>query len=295
MELASPQGQGSHNASIFCMPFGWGKAKSAITPEQKQFWEQNGYLVLSGFFNPDEVRAVNAVVDRVVSNPSSAGKATIDVLHGKYVGQRMRAAEAPSEAFQGPVKINDLFLDEPEVRHLALNPHLTEILSELLGGDPMVCNSLNFIWGSQQPDHFDSWFMPPPVRNKMAVSSICLEDVDPSAGPLVYYPGTHKIEPYKFSHGGIHAIESEMPACRAYLEEQLKRTKAEGKEFRGKAGDVFIWHGQLLHGGTQIKDLNRTRKTLVTHYWRAKDVEASRAIQVHKTGYYLQREHQSVS
>ncbi len=81
----------------------------------------------------------------------------------------------------------------------------------------MVCNSLNFIWGSQQPDHFDTWYMPPPpvpecppegpLKHAMhrfrppppppfglAVSSICLEDVHPDAGPLMYYPGSHALE-----------------------------------------------------------------------------------------------------
>ncbi len=113
--------------------------------------------------------------------------------------------------------------------------------------------------------------MPPPVENKMAVTSICLEDVHPEAGPLVYHPGSHKLPPYRFSHCGIHAIENEMPACRAYVEEQLREANAKREVFLGEAGDVFVWHGQLLHGGTGIKDLKRTRKTLVTHYWRAQD------------------------
>ena len=34
-----------------------------------------------------------------------------------------------------------------------------------------------------------------------------------------------------------------------------------------RAGDVFLWHEQLLHGGTEIADMQRTRKSLVTHYW----------------------------
>jgi phytanoyl-CoA hydroxylase len=29
---------------------------------------------------------------------------------------------------------------------------------------------------------------------------------------------------------------------------------------------VLIWHGALLHGGTQVHDAARTRKSYVTHY-----------------------------
>jgi phytanoyl-CoA hydroxylase len=275
------------------MHFPWQRT-DILTDARKQFWANHGYLVLSGFFKPKEVRAVNGVIDRILANPNTLGDATIDVLHGEHRGKRLRGADAPVEAFRGPLKINDLFLQEPEVRHLALNERLTRILTQLLDGAPMVCNSLNFLWGSQQPDHFDTWYMPPIVENKLAVSSICLEHVSPDAGPLVYYPGTHKIPPYRFSHGGIHAVDHEMPLCRAYVQEQLEKTKAQAQQFLGHAGDVFIWHGQLLHGGTVIKEPSRTRKTLVTHYWRAQDVEPERVAQVHRTGYYLKREHQPV-
>ena len=273
----------------------WLTPKSPLSSEQMRFWDDNGYLILPAFFDPEDVQAVNSIVDHRIANPASFGNATVDVLHGEYTGKRFRGAEAPREAFAGPIKVNDLFLDEPEVRHLALNDSLTAILSKLLDGAPMVCNSLNFMWGSQQPAHFDTWYMPPPVKNKLAVSSICLEDVHPEAGPLTYYPGSHKLKPYHFSHGGIHAVDAEMPACRAYLEEQLKAHTLQSQEFIGKAGDVFIWHGQLLHGGTGIKDLARTRKSLVTHYWRAQDVKRRNAVKVHTNGYYLKREHHQAS
>ncbi len=295
------------------MPLSAKTPTRSLTTQQRQFWNDNGYLILSSFFEPAEVEAVNTIVDRRIQDPASFGNATIDVLTGEYSGKRFRAVEAPREAFQGPIKINDLFLDEPEVRNLALNERLTEVLAQLLGDAPLVCNSLNFLWGSQQPAHFDTWYMPSPARQKragglrrllhqqqepprqdhLAVSSICLEDVHPDAGPLVYYPGTHKLEPYRFSHGGIHAIEAEMPACRAYLDQQLSQRKIEKKEFLGKAGDVFVWHGQLLHGGTQIKDPARTRKTLVTHYWGVHDLPPERTVKVHQTGYYEKRAHQA--
>ncbi len=268
------------------MQLPWNKI---LTREQVQFWEKNGYIILPGLFQISEVEAVNRIVEQGRSDPRTFGNATVDVLHGEHSGKRFPAADVPVEALKGPVKINNLFLEKPEVLHLALNERLTRILSELLGGAPMVCNSLNFLWGSQQPDHFDTWYMPPIVPDKMAVSSICLEDVRPDAGPVVYYPGTHKIRPYRFSHGGLKAEREEMWLCREYLEEQLKKMQPERHEYLGKAGDVFIWHGQLLHGGTAIRDLSQTRRTLVTHYWRAKD--DVRAVKMHKTGYYLEREH----
>lgn len=312
------------------MPTSAIKRKTRLTAVQKKDWKEKGYLILRSFFSRDEVEAVNSLVDRRIENPETFGEATVvDVLAGPHVGKGFRATEAPREVFQVPIKINDLFLDEAEVRHLALNEGLTGILSQLLGGAPLICNSLSFLWGSQQPDHFDSWYMPPPSRyesalsklqplaigpaaalvsrsfeflmsrelpagDRLAVSSICLEDVHPDAGPLTYYPGSHKIPPYRFSHGGIHAVSGEMPACRAYVERQIQQAGLTREEFPGKAGDVFLWHGQLLHGGSPIHEPTRTRKTLVTHYWRARDVPKERRVRVHETGFYQKREHRKV-
>jgi len=35
---------------------------------------------------------------------------------------------------------------------------------------------------------------------------------------------------------------------------------------------VFIWSCQIAHGGTPIADPKSTRRSLVTHYWRADDM-----------------------
>jgi hypothetical protein len=265
------------------------KKVAGLSGAQKQQWERDGFLVLPSFFTKSEVDEANRIIEEKMRKPERFGEATIDVLQGTYEGQRLKAKGAPVEAFRVPIKNNDMFMEEAKIRELALNTRLTGMLAELLEGKPMICNSLNFIWGSQQPDHFDTWYMPPPVTDKMAVSSICLEDVSAEAGPLAYYPGSHKWEPYRFLHGGIDAREAEMPACREYLQKFIDG--AERKTFLGKAGDVFVWHGQLLHGGSVIGDIQRTRKTLVTHYWRVEDVAPERVVKVHETGYYLKRDY----
>lgn len=292
------------------------RSEVRLTRQQKSFWEKKGYLILPAFFPRAEVEAVNAIVERRMADPASFGQATVDALHGEHIGKRFRAVEAPRDVFSGPIKINDLFLDEPEVRNLALSERLTAILAGLLDGAPLVCNSLNFIWGSQQPDHVDSWFMPAPVprtaapggrhwwqktapdpsdfNKRLAVSSICLEDVQPDAGPLVYYPGSHKIPPYRFPNGGYAALQDGTAQSTEYVHEAIRKSGLRREEFLGKAGDVFLWHGQLVHGGSNIKDPARTRKTLVTHYWRAADVEPDKAVKVHETGFYEKRQHQQL-
>src|SRR5262249_1722662 len=73
----------------------------------------------------------------------------------------------------------------------------------------------------------------------------------------------HKIPLYKFKDGSHHASNDEMPQWNAYIESQLAERNIEGKLFFAKKGDVFIWHSDLLHAGSPIKDPNRTRNSLV--------------------------------
>lgn len=262
------------------------------TLEQRKFWQENGFLILKGLISREIISAVNSDIENTIKNRRKFPKVKVDPLEGALKSQRISISEAPDDVFSASFKLNDLYLESSIVRRAVLNDSLVAILSELLDGEPIVINSLNFVRGSQQPYHFDTWYMPPPVPNKLTVSSICLEDIHVNAGPLFYYPGSHLIPPYRFSHGGIHAIEAEMDACRSYLEKEIASRGLQKTAFLGVAGDVFLWHAQLLHGGMQIRDSARTRKSLVTHYWRMKDVPSESVGVFDRNKYFYNRPHQ---
>lgn len=266
--------------------------RTVLTDEQKQFWDDNGYLILRNFLSPKVIDAVNTEVDNLTRSRNRFPHVTVDILVGELAGRRMRIVDAPDHAFAGPIKINDLFLDSDIVRACNLDKRLVAALGELLDGDPLVCNSLNFLYGSQQDAHYDSWFMPPLVKDKMAVASICLDEANDENGPIVLYPGSHKIPPYVFPDGNIAALKFDLAPAVSYARETTR--DIEPVAFHGKPGDVLLWHSQLLHGGSAIKDAKKTRRSLVTHYWRAQDVEPERAVKLTRKGYMLKREHQAV-
>ena len=247
------------------------------TPDQRAFWNENGFLILEGFFTAAQVDEVNSLVDDIQSPDSRKkfGDITVDPLTGRYIGGRMQLETAPDEIFEGPIKINDLYLRSDTVRGLALDETLAGILADLMEGEPAICNSLNFIRGSQQAAHIDTWFMAPPDEKRLIVTSICLEDVTPDAGPLFYYPGSQKIPPYRFSTGKLNAVGEELPAASEYVDQQLTERGLEKTVFHGKKGDVFIWSAQLVHGGSEIADLTKSRRSLVTHYFAADDLPSS--------------------
>lgn len=264
---------------------------------QLEEWNAQGFIVLKSFFSAEQLQRLNDLVDRLwKTRHSKDNPLVIDVFDGMPEGRRILFGDAPDEARRCPYKLNDLYLEYREVRDLVLDRGLTRVLHDLLEGVPMLCNTINFEWGPGQEDHFDTLYMPPKEPNRMVAAWFALEDVAPTAGPLRYYPGSHKIPPFLFSHGRTDAIPDEMPNFRKYIVGELQKRGAQPSMFVAQAGDVLIWHAQLLHGGYPIEDRERTRKTLVAHYFRAQDYYHRfwRLRRVRSDAYYYSRQHQTV-
>jgi phytanoyl-CoA hydroxylase len=264
----------------------------ALTVDQRRHWDDHGFLVLPGFFAADAIAALNAEVRRQWDDSRTApSKLVVDLIG--TTGARVHLHDAPAAARQQRHKLNDLYLESDLVRGIILEPRLVAIVTELLGGAPVVCNTLNLEFGSAQPFHTDSLYMTPPKDLNLAASWIALEDCQADAGPLRYYPGSHRIPPYRFSTGRITAVDAEMKAYHAYMEGEVRARGLVEQRFCARSGDVFLWHAQLYHGGAPITNPRRSRRSLVTHYFRADDVPADKVEQV-PGGFWLKRAHQPV-
>lgn len=232
---------------------------------ERASFEEEGYLFLPGFFSGNVIDAARAAFTRLLQlRPFDV------VVDSLVTGKRSfwgHAAGTETRNF----KFNDLYLVCPEIRQMVLDQRLSGILRELLGEPPVLCNSLNFEKGSGQPKHIDSLFMTPETPHHLIATWTAFEDVHPDAGPLIYYPGSHKIPLYTFKDGTHHSSPEELPAWTAYIEAQLRERGMEEKIFEAKKGDVFIWHSDLVHGGGPIKDPSRTRNSLVCHYYSERD------------------------
>ena len=271
------------------------KISPILTPGQWAFWDDNGYLVLPKHFTPEQMQAVLDEVQHFWDRSRhETMKTVVDIYIATARERRVRLHDAPDDARNQPYKLNDLFLESTVVQNVVLEDTLARIVAELVEGEPLCCNSLNFEYGSQQLYHTDSIFMTPPHELHLAASWIALEDCHPDAGPLRYYPGSHKIKPFVFSTGSLHFVDSEMGKYREYMERELERLKLKEEVFCAKTGDVFIWHSQLFHGGSPINDSSRTRKSLVTHYFRAQDLQCEMR-KVGEVGYLQVRDPQPVN
>jgi hypothetical protein len=171
------------------------------------------------------------------------------------------------------LRVQDSWKTLPEVKQIACNATILKLLSDLYGRRAFPFQTLNFPVGTQQHFHSDSvHFSSCPERFMVGVW-VALEDIDSDNGPLLYYPGSHKLPIFTNEHLGVNPPQDGpdpyshyplyMNAWRAIVDTLgLKQL-----EFHARKGQALIWSANLLHGGAAQKDLARTRYSQVTHYF----------------------------
>ena len=100
---------------------------------------------------------------------------------------------------------------------------------------------------------------------------VALEDVHADAGPLLYYPGSHKWPIYTHEHLGLCAAQQPGIPGQATFEplwrELVQLSGIAPQRFLPRKGQALIWAANLLHGGSPQRDRGRTRMSQVTHYF----------------------------
>lgn len=170
----------------------------------------------------------------------------------------------------GP-RVDGAWRDVPAVRRIAANAAVIELLSRLFGRKAFPFQTLNFPVGTQQHAHTDSAHFSSMPERFMCGVWVALEDIHPDAGPLMYYPGSHKLPIFTNEHIGFAAHRTdETPTQSVYEPAWRDLIEAEGMQaarFVPKKGQAVIWLANLLHGGSGQTDLQRTRWSQVTHYF----------------------------
>ena len=100
---------------------------------------------------------------------------------------------------------------------------------------------------------------------------LAMEDVTAEAGPLFYYPGSHRWPVMSNTLIGRRGFGSQLNSAQdPFAEAWTALVAAEGGErevFLARKGQALIWCANLLHGGSAQTNLRQTRWSQVTHYY----------------------------
>ena len=230
---------------------------SAEEAEACRTWSRSGAIVLERFFGAD-------VLDRTWRGYEAAVES----------GRVRLEPDQPAPGDPLPSRSLDAHLTVPEVRDFLHDPGLLSWMRLFLGREPIPFQTLVSHKGSEQREHSDAIHMTTYPVGYLTAAWIAFEDIHPDSGPIVYYPGSHRL-PYLSSRAlGLTTGDFRRRGYTGYLERYEPRIQALIAEhglapsvFLPKKGDVLMWHGNLIHAGSPRRNLVLSRKSVVLHYF----------------------------
>src|SRR5665213_144140 len=225
--------------------------------DQCRHWTSDGYVILN-----------RLISDEILDEVWTAYEVAI------RQGKILLPAEPACDADPYPGRFLNPHKKLPSLCRILKHAPLLDWIRLLMEREPKTLQTIASHKGSQQGIHSDSIHMTTYPLGYLTAAWIAFEDIHPDSGPLVFYPGSHRL-PYVFSKDvGISESDFKTNGYRPYMERyepRIQHLLAENgiqpKHFHAKKGDVLIWHANLLHGGSARQNMLLSRKALVVHFF----------------------------
>jgi ectoine hydroxylase len=227
-----------------------------LSQEQRQFYFENGYLLLEEFVSREWLDRLwdisNEFVERSRQLTQSNAVLALDPAHSA-ANPRLRRLIDPTE-------------HHPLYWEYVNQGPLVDVAEDLLGPAFKFHHSkLNFKWSSGGEEikwHQDIQFYPH-TNYGVAAFGLYMSDVDDEMGPMGVIPGSHK--------GEIHDQYDEHDNWVGHIsEDALERVELNRvKWLTGPAGSVTVHHCRTIHGS--LPNMSDRGRPLLLHTYAAAD------------------------
>jgi len=225
-----------------------------FTTEMKEFYDQNGYLVVENVFSPAELAPMQARIDAIAKDPSLAPE-------GVKVSREADTAADSNDAEYSPVRaIAFMATHDPLFREAAQNAKLLELVRGLIGPRIKVFRDQMLLkppGGQAKPVHQDQSYFRVQPENDLVTAWIALDDATTQNGCMVYVPESHR--------HGIFPIQPDPHQPVHHIPDAGDIKLRDEVICPVPAGSVIFHHGCTLHRS----EVNRTetwRRAVIFHY-----------------------------
>ncbi|XP_022914030.1 phytanoyl-CoA dioxygenase, peroxisomal-like isoform X2 [Onthophagus taurus] len=239
-----------------CPVFKYTASNRALTNEQRQFYEDNGFIIIRGLVSP-------ADLDRYQQR-------FIDFCDGKVDKGGMTVMKDLSLLKEGKAKgeylVNKIqeFLYDDVLFDYAKDPKIVEVVASIIGDNVTAVHSMLINKPpdaheatSKHPLHQDLHYFPFRPADKICASWTAMERIDEKNGCLFAVPGSHKLELY--AHVYPDALTNKAYHGVIGFDDKPKVMMIMEK------GDTAFFHPILLHGsGPNLT--KGFRKAISVHY-----------------------------
>lgn len=217
-----------------------------LSPDQVNFYEEHGYLVLENQIPADWIERIRAEIARfeeeAVGMAASNDRLDLEDTH-KPSAPRLRRIKLPHT-------ISDV------VHRLMYSDHVLAPARDLIGPDLRLhttkLNMKSAGYGAAVEWHQDYAFYPHTNDDILAIG-VLIDDMAPENGPLMVFPGSHKGPVYDHHVDGVFAG--------AMLPEDHGLDTQNAVQLTGPAGSISIHHGRIVHGSA-LNTSDRARRIL---------------------------------
>jgi ectoine hydroxylase-related dioxygenase (phytanoyl-CoA dioxygenase family) len=232
----------------------------SLTPAQKAFYAENGYIHIPGLLTPEE---------------AAAGRAEIHAI-AERSGRKDATWASVKGASTALTHCHDVQTRSALMTRLLLDPRLTGVAQDIIGPNVQFHHSKMFIKpperGSPFPMHQDHPYFPH-ERHSMIAVILHFDDAPDARGCLRVYPGSHKLGPLPSFGEDRHVDPERFPLDGA-------------ARLEAKAGDAIFFSYLLVHGsGLNLSDSPRT--TLLVQLRDPEDRSTADRHQSHAQGMML--------
>ncbi|CAM4140952.1 phytanoyl-CoA dioxygenase family protein [Paenibacillus alkaliterrae] len=218
-----------------------------------QFYKENGYLLVKGVFNQDEVAAMREAVENIIQR---AARSNADHNHA-WQGDFLPPEQLKKLVLKG---FHDVHFHDAAFTRAVIHPNMTAVLNAIIGPNVQMHHTKMLVKppanGAAFPMHQDYPYFPHRDHSMLA-ASIHLDDADTENGCLRVIPGSHKQGPLQ--HVGMH-----------YLNHK-EHPISSGTPCPAEAGDVLFFNYLTIHG-SDVNRSTRTRRNVLIQYRDAADL-----------------------
>lgn len=180
-------------------------------------------------------------------------------------------SDPASDKTTGERRVQDAWKSDPDILAIAANSKVLDLLGKLYGRPAFPFQTLNFPVGTQQDAHSDSVHFSSLPERFMCGVWLAMEDISADAGPLFYYPGSHRWPVLSNALIGRRGFGSTLDSAQDPFAQGWRSLcdayGAQQEVFLARKGQALIWCANLLHGGSPQTDSRQTRWSQVTHYY----------------------------
>lgn len=217
----------------------------SLTPQQKQQFDEQGYLIYRGLFTREEAEQYNQhyLELRKISSLNEHDKITDDADPLKQYPRMLMMHRS----------------DEPSLRFL-IDRRIREVLTALLSREPFAVQTMMYFKPPQargQALHQDQYFLR--VQPGTCVAAwLALDEIDEENGCLQVVPGSQNWPLLCLTKADTTQSFTDITVPLPDGAPVVSMVMA--------PGDVLFFNGQLVHGSGPNRSTNRFRRSLIAHY-----------------------------